>query len=61
MNRQRKIIYGQRGKVLDGEDVSENIQTMARELVAETVDRFLLDDSIKNEWNLDGLRTAFLG
>ena len=61
MNRQREIIYGQRGKVLDGEDVSENIQTMARELVAETVDRFLLDDSIKDEWNLDGLRNAFLG
>ena len=31
MNRQREIIYGQRGKVLDGEDVSENIQTMARD------------------------------
>ncbi len=61
MNRQREIIYGQRRKVLDGEDVSGSIRTMADQLVEETVDRFLLDDSIKDEWNLDGLRDAFLG
>ena len=34
---------------------------MADQLVEETVDRFLLDGSIKDEWNLDGLRDAFLG
>ncbi len=61
MNRQREIIYGQRRKVLDGEDVSGSIRTMADQLVEETVDRFLLDGSIKDEWNLDGLRDAFLG
>ncbi len=61
MNRQREIIYGQRRKVLDGEDLRENIRTMAGELVGETVDRFLLDGEIKDEWNLDGLRDNFLG
>ncbi len=61
MNRQREIIYGQRRTVLDGEDVSGSIRAMADELVEETVDRFLLDEGIKDEWNLDGLRDAFLG
>ncbi len=61
MNRQREIIYGQRRKVLDGEDLRENIRAMAGELVGETVDRFLLDGEIKDEWNLDGLRDNFLG
>ncbi len=61
MNRQREIIYGQRRKVLGGEDLRENIRTMAGELVGETVDRFLLDGEIKDEWNLDGLRDNFLG
>ena len=61
MNRQREIIYGQRRKVLDGEDLRESIRTMAGELVGEAVDRFLLDEDIKDEWNLDGLRDSFLG
>ncbi len=61
MNRQREIIYGQRRTVLDGEDVSGSIRAMADQLVEETVDRFLLDDGIKDEWNLDGLRDALLG
>ena len=37
MNTQRNLIYGERRKVLDGEDVHENIRTMTRELIAETV------------------------
>ena len=61
MNRQREIIYGQRSKVLDGEDVSESLRSMADRLVEETVDRFLLDGEIKDEWNLEGLRDSFLG
>jgi preprotein translocase subunit SecA len=28
MNRQRELIYGQRAKVLDGDDMSDYIQTM---------------------------------
>ena len=61
MNRQREIIYSQRSKVLDGEDVSESLRSMADRLVEETVDRFLLDGEIKDEWNLEGLRDSFLG
>ena len=37
MNTQRNLIYGERRKVLDGEDVPDNVRTMTRELIAETV------------------------
>ena len=61
MNQQREIIYGQRKKVLDGEDISGSIRTMMEESIRGVVDRYLLDESIKDEWNLDGLRDYFLG
>ena len=61
MNRQREIIYGQRKKVLDGEDISSNIRTMIEETIATSVDQYLLENVPKDEWNLDGLRDYYLG
>lgn len=61
MNRQREIIYSQRDKVLDGEDISGIIQTMIKETVENTVDRYLVDKEIHDNWNLEGLRDYFLG
>ena len=61
MNQQREIIYGQRGKVLEGEDISESIANMRRESVEKTVDIYLANDESKNDWNLDGLRDYYLG
>ena len=40
MNSQREIIYGQRGKVLRGEDVSENVHTMIHESIAANAQLF---------------------
>ena len=37
MNTQREVIYAQRQKVLDGEDLRENMLTMLRQLVESTV------------------------
>ena len=61
MNQQREIIYGQRGKVLEGEDISESIANMRRESVEKTVDIYLANDESKADWNLDGLRDYYLG
>ena len=38
MNQQRTLIYGQRRKVLDGEDIRQNIQTMISEVIEAAVD-----------------------
>ncbi|MCL2426265.1 MAG: preprotein translocase subunit SecA [Oscillospiraceae bacterium] len=38
MNTQRTIVYNQRRKVLDGEDITENIQTMIEETIEASID-----------------------
>ena len=43
MNTQRKVIYAQRQKVLDGEDLQENIMNMLRGVVESTVSDTLSD------------------
>ena len=44
MNTQREVIYAQRQKVLDGEDLQENIMTMLRSLVESNVSACLSDN-----------------
>ena len=59
MNRQREIIYAQRSKVLDGEDVSGVIQKMIEEDVTSTVDQYLADKDDHRNWNIKGLRDHY--
>ena len=40
MNQQREIIYGQRNKVLQGDDVSENVRKMMKESITGTVTQY---------------------
>jgi preprotein translocase subunit SecA len=61
MNRQRELIYGQRAKVLDGDDLSENVQKMIEEVIDGAVDLYLADTEVHDEWNLASLRDHFLG
>jgi preprotein translocase subunit SecA len=60
MSQQRTTIYKQRGKVLDDEDISENIRQMIEETVGETVSTFCQGE-IADNWNLTGLREHFRG
>uniref|UniRef100_UPI00402752DB preprotein translocase subunit SecA n=1 Tax=Gemmiger formicilis TaxID=745368 RepID=UPI00402752DB len=61
MNKQREIIYAQRSKVLDGEDIHESILDMIRENITETVNTYLPDTEVHDNWNIDGLRDRFMG
>jgi len=61
MNKQREIIYDQRAKVLNGDDLHDSIIKMMKDLVESTVDRYLLEDGEdKENWNLIGLKEYFL-
>ncbi|MBQ9981566.1 MAG: preprotein translocase subunit SecA [Oscillospiraceae bacterium] len=61
MNKQREIIYDQRAKVLNGDDLHESITKMMTDLIETTVDRYLLEDGEdKENWNLLGLKEYFL-
>ncbi len=61
MNAQREIIYKQRAQVLDGEDLHESILKMMEELIIDTVNKYLIDEDVKDDWNIVGLKDHFLG
>ena len=60
MNRQREIIYGQRRKVLMGEDIRDNIQEMVKECVQIRCAQFCPSALPAAEWDKAGLRSDFL-
>ncbi len=60
MSSQREIIYGQRGQVLNGEDLHAYILDMIKELIRDSVSQYLADDVDKSNWNLVGLREYFM-
>ncbi len=61
MNTQRNIIYTQRGRVLDGEDLKATVMGMAHELIDGMVDLYCSGSDMAEEWNLEGLHTYFVG
>ncbi len=61
MNQQREIIYGERRKVLNGENLSSNFAGMLKTAVSETVDLNCHQDVDKEEWNLKGIGEDLVG
>lgn len=55
MNKQREIIYGQRNKVLHGEDLRENVISMAERVIDRTIPMFTEGYKYPEEWDLEGL------
>ena len=60
MNQQREIIYGQRHKVLNGEDISAEMHNMLKENIESSCKQFLAGD-VKDEWDFGALRRHYLG
>ncbi len=60
MNQQREIIYGQRRKVLDGEDISAQLRGMLKESVEAAVNTFLAGE-VPDDWDFGGLRRHYQG
>ena len=70
MNTQREIIYGQRQRVLDsgveggsdpdGAVLHEDIITMIKDFVVDSVNMYLVGD-ITDDWNLQGLKERLMG
>ena len=55
MNEQRKIIYSQRQKVLDGDDLSDTIKGMIEQIIDSAIDDYIGISEIPEEWNLRAL------
>ena len=59
MNRQRELIYKQRDMVLDGMDLTEQINNMLNTNIEENVYFYCVKDSDKKDWNLAGLKEKY--
>lgn len=60
MNKQREIIYSQRDKVLNGENLKDYIISMVKDSITHTVNTYLTDTDIHDDWNIEGLRSHYL-
>ncbi|MBO5489580.1 MAG: SEC-C domain-containing protein, partial [Eubacterium sp.] len=59
-NEQREIIYAERRKVLDGDDMRETIINMIEDVVEKYVRSVINDAQIPEEWNLEELNEILL-
>lgn len=55
MNKQREIIYGERNKVLHGEDIRESIMNMLDKAIDRAILMFTEGYKYPEEWDLEGL------
>ena len=55
MNKQREVIYGERRKVLEGEDLREHIGEMAKNLVKSNVEIYTRQSKNADDWDIEGL------
>lgn len=60
MNSQREIIYKERKKVLDGEDMRDHVIKMISSAITDTVDLYIADTDSHEHWNITGLRDYFM-
>ena len=57
MNEQRKVIYGLRRRILNGEDISEEIMNRIEDACDIKVSAYIPAKSYAEAWNLEGLHT----
>ena len=61
MNQQREIIYAQRRRVLDGENMKENFRTMIRHRIEETVAFYCHKDISPEQWDYEMIKNDLVG
>ncbi len=57
LNEQRKVIYGERRQILEGENVAENVRTMMDDTIAAYIDGATAEGYVE-DWDLDELWKA---
>ena len=60
MNKQREVIYGERRRVLEGENLRDYIQEMARKLVESNVEIYTRQSKYAEEWDFEGLENYLI-
>lgn len=60
MNEQRKIIYEQRREIMASQDISEMVHDTVEDVIFHTVDSYILDNTLVEQWDIQGLHTEIL-
>lgn len=55
MNKQREVIYGERRRVLEGENLREHILGMLRSIIEKAVEMYTMESKYPEEWDIIGL------
>ena len=58
-NDQRKVIYQQRNELLESESVQEAIEAIRTDVIYDTARRYVPENSIDAQWDVEGLERAF--
>lgn len=61
LNRQREIIYDQRNKVLNGENLKEQVSKMIEQSIEGRVRQYIPESIPHKEWNIEGLYDYYAG
>lgn len=61
MNKQRELIYDQRNRVLEGENLKETVVKMIDDTIDVYTRVYLADDNVHDNWDVTGLREHFSG
>jgi preprotein translocase subunit SecA len=57
---QRKVIYQQRRELMDGDDISETVVAMRRDVLKGIIDLYLPPQSLEEQWDVPGLGSALV-
>jgi len=60
-NEQRKIVYEERNRLMDVDDISANIDAMRREVVDSVINRSIPPQSLEEQWDIEGLEKDLEG
>ena len=55
MNQQREVMYGERRKILTGDNLRENIMGMVKHIIKDEMNQYANEQLYPEEWQLDGL------
>lgn len=57
-NDQRKVIYEQRSELMSSKEISENIEDIRFDVIANIIDSHIAPNSMSEQWDIEGLRQA---
>ena len=55
MNQQREVMYGERRKILTGDNLRDNIMGMVKHIIKDEMNQYANEQLYPEEWQLDGL------